>query len=389
MNPLRDAFLSAGIDPKTCRRLHSDTACPSTFLFAFYVMMGGGNPFFVVLLNSSPIWEHKSSKSVPAEAALEVLLAKGVVDPKTSDPTVIIPVSGLFGSEIIFFVQVDEKSLVKKDLFSFFKPDVYSLVNPKTGKTDAGKDKTIPGFCELFHYNSMLTALSPMLSSAPLPSLSGFARGGGGGGAVARGGGGGAVASPHHGGRKKTHSAPKCGHARCADLHTRRAGHGAIVLPFFEYKFPDGSNKPVIIMGFETRRSGNFWNFFCEKMDKSDHGCWIATIARALREEAKIFLSRNLEDSDIRLDNPIGKTPVFYVQLDRTMVTHKLSRGVLNAQVAADNSDSRLPDCYKEIQAIGFFERIGNNLVPLDGNPAGYPNTFSDVVNTWRLSKGP
>jgi 8-oxo-dGTP pyrophosphatase MutT (NUDIX family) len=215
LNPLRAAFVGAGINPKTCQRLQCNPGCFSTFLFAFYVMMGG-NPFFVVLLDSSPIWEHKSSRAIPAEAALEVLLAKGVVDPKTSDPTVIIPLSGLFGAEMIFFVQVDEKSLVKivkKDLFSFFKPDVYSLVNPRTGKTGSGNDKTIPGFFDLSHYNAMLTALSPMLSSASLPSLSGFARGGGGGGAVARGGGGGAVARGGGGGK----SAPPASSLRLAE----------------------------------------------------------------------------------------------------------------------------------------------------------------------------
>jgi hypothetical protein len=68
------------------------------------------------------------------------------------------------------------------------------------------------------------------------------------------------------------------------------------------------------------------------------------------------------------------------------MVKHNLSRGILNAQVAADNRNPILPRCYKEIQAIGFFEKQGTKLVPLDGNPVGYPNKFSDVANSWRMS---
>ena len=391
MDPIRQAFIDAGLNPTTGRNENhasegafkfrpNSTAVP-TLLFAFYVMMGG-NPFFVVLANSplaksSPIIEHQSSKTSPAESALEALFARGLVRPGTGKPTVIQPMHGLFGKSVIYFVQVDQAALVEQG-HSLTGSKKYSLIDPKTGKTQRKKDASIPGFggCE---YLEMLSALSATLSSAPLPSLAGFARGGGGG-AVA--GGGAAVVSPHHGGSKKSHPAPTCGHALCTHLHNIGAGHGGIVLPVFEYRCSDGSKKSVVIM---VNEKGS-WNLVCEKMDDSDHGCWIATIARALMEEVKIFILRYLENSDIKLGNPIGRTPVFYVQLDRTMVTHKLSRGVLNAQVAADNSDSRLPDCYKEIQAIGFFERIGNNLVPLDGNPTGYPNTFSRVVQSWLSS---
>jgi hypothetical protein len=350
-------------------------------LFMFYVMMGG-NPFFVVLAQSSPIIEHKSSKTNPADTALEALITRGLVRPGTGKPTVIKPVRGLFGHPLIYCVQVDQEALVGQG-YSLFGSKMYSLVDPRTGKTQGGKDASIHGFGPS-EYRQMLIALSGTPSSAPLPSSAGFTRGGGGG-AVA-GGGGAAVAASHHHSGKKSHSAPTCGHALCTHLHDSGAGHGGIVILCFEYHSKDGSKKSVVIMGFETRRSGNFWNFFCEKMEDSDHGCWIATIARALREEGKIFLSRHLEESEIKSGNPIGRTPVFYVKLDRSMVTHDLSRGVLNAQVAADNSNPSLPPCYKEIQAIGFFERVGNNLVPLPGNPVGYSNTFSDVANQWRLS---
>jgi hypothetical protein len=103
---------------------------------------------------------------------------------------------------------------------------------------------------------------------------------------------------------------------------------------------------------------------------------------RALREECTLFLTRPIQESDIKLGPIIGtKTPSFYVELDSMMVSHDLSRGVLNAQVAADIANPALPKDYKEIQAIGFFERVGKKLVSLPGN--SHRSTFSDVVNTW------
>jgi len=371
---------SQGLDPKTGRNLnHAKNPIRqgiSTIFFVFYVMMGG-NPFFVVLPASLPIIRHTPSEGITSEAkaALEALNARGLVLPGTGIPTVI---HSVFQTPVIHFVQVDEEALVSQG-HSILGSKVYSLVDPSTGKSKGGKHAYILGFGQL-QYAEMHAALLSKLSSACSPSLAGFARGGsGGGGAVA--GGGGAVAASHtHGG--KTHSTPTCGHALCTHLHNIKAGHAAIVLPVFEYRCKNGSTKSIVIMGFEK----GSWNLFCEKMEDTDNGCWIATIARALREEAKIFPSRYLEDSDIRLGKPIGKTPVFYVQLDRSMVIHDLSRGVLNAQVAADNSDRSLPPCYKEIQAIGFFERVENRLVPVPGNPAGLSNTFSSVVQSWLSS---
>lgn len=392
MDHIQQAFIDAGLNPTTGRNPNHASggafksrpvySAVPTLLFAFNVMMGG-NPFFVVLAKSSPIIAHQTFTLKPDDAALEALFARGLVRPGTGNPTEIKHVHGLFGHPLIYFVQVDQAALVEQGHSFFgFGSKKFSLVDPRTGKTQGENDASINGFGRP-QYLEMFSAFSGTTTSAPLPSSAGFARGGGG---CAVAGGGAAVASPHHGGRKKTHSAPKCGHALCTHLQNSDAGHGAIVLPVFEYKCSDRSKKSVVIMGFENRRSRNFWNFFCEEMEDKDKGCWIATIVRALREEGKIFLSRYLEDSDIRLGNPIRRTPVFYVQLDRSMVTHDLSRGVLNAQVAADNSNTSLLAYYKEIQAIGFFERVGNRLVPLDGNPAGYPNTFSDVVNSWLSS---
>jgi len=378
---VEDFFRSKGLDPKTGQNpLHASGGAfradpsPSTRLFVFYVMMGG-NPSFVVLANSSPIIEHKSSTATSADAAFEALFARGLVLLGTGKPTVIHSINGLFGKPVINFVQVDQTALVQPG-HSLLGSKVYSIVDGN-GNSKGGKDASILGFGAA-QYAEMRTALLPMLPSSTSPPMAAFARGGGDGG--------GTVASPHHvGAGKKSHPSPTCGHAQCTHLHTIRAGHGGIVIPYFEYPCKDGSKKPVMIMGFENRRSGNFWNLLCEKMEDKDKGCWIRTIVRALREEGKIFLSRHLEEGDIKLGKPIGRTPVFYVKLDRIMVTHDLSCGVLNAQVAADNA-STLPHCFKEIQAIGLFERVGNNLFPLPGNLSGYPNTFSTVVNSWLSS---
>jgi hypothetical protein len=372
-------FSPAGRNPHHASRgaFHAAPISVSTFLFVIYVIMGG-NPFFVVLADSSPIIEHKSSKITdPSEAALEALLAKRLVRTGTHKPTVIHPVHGLFDKPVIHFVEVDLAALVEKG-HSLFGSKVYSLVDSQTGKSQGGKNSSFG----LPKYTELRNALRPVLTISTPPPIASLARGGGGGGAVAFGGGGAAVAASHHHGGKKSHSSPRCGHVLCTHLHDEGAGHGGIVIPYFEYHYKDRSKKSAMIMIFEERRS---WNFLCERMEKKDNGCWIATIERALREEGKLFLSRDLQEADIKLGKPIGRTPVFYVELERSMVKHNLSRGVLNAQVAADNSNPSLPHCFKEIQAIGFFERIGSNLVPLPGNP-GHPNRFSDVVKSWLSS---
>jgi hypothetical protein len=186
------------------------------------------------------------------------------------------------------------------------------------------------------------------------------------------------------GGREPTskpkffHQRPSCEHWICKHLDRYEAGHGAIVLPCFMYHSKDGSTKPVVILGFEK----GSWNLFCEGMNHADCGCWLACVMRALREECKLFLTRPIQESDITLGPIIGtKTPSFYVELDSSMVSHDLSRGILNAQVAADNANPALTPDYKEIQAIGFFERVGKKLVSLPGNPR--KSTFSAVVDTW------
>lgn len=191
-------------------------------------------------------------------------------------------------------------------------------------------------------------------------------------------GGGGGSSAKFSGGRKKK-SAPTCGHSVCNRLHDTDAGHGVILKIRFSYKAPDQSIRHVYIMGLDGARG---WNFFCEKMEDADKGCWIATIERALREEAKVFLSRLLQESDIILDRLIGRTPVFLLHLDHTMVTHKLSRRDLNSHIAAGKANKALPKCYKEIDAIGFFEVVENRLVPLPDNPSS-SNTFSAVVKSY------
>jgi hypothetical protein len=211
----------------------------------------------------------------------------------------------------------------------------------------------------------------PAPTTSASPPRNSFAHGGGSS-AIAGGG----VAVPAR------HSATSCRHAVCLHLKNTNAGHGVILVISFIYYCKVGPTKSVIIM---VNEKGS-WNLPCETMEKKDLGCWLATLERAIREECKIFLSTHLSDSHITLGTSIGKTPVFYVHLNTDMVKHNLSRGILNAQVAADNRNPILPRCYKEIQAIGFFEKQGTKLVPLDGNPVGYPNKFSDVANSWRMS---
>ena len=183
---LENAFKSWGLDHTGRNRNHASGGVfggvptfLSTFLFMFYVMIGG-NPFFVVLADSFPIIEHESSTTAPADAALEALFKRGLVRPGTGKPTVIHSINSLFGRPVINFVQVDEAALVPPG-HSLFGSKVYSFVDPRTGKTLGGKDASIPGLGPA-QYAEMLAALLKKLSSAPPPSLAGFERGGGSGG---------------------------------------------------------------------------------------------------------------------------------------------------------------------------------------------------------------
>ena len=244
-----------------------------------------------------------------------------------------------------------------------------TAVPPPSKPVKKSSDK--PGF-----FSRIFAAISgdkakPAPTTSASPPMYSFAHGGGSS-AIAGGG----VAVPAR------HSATSCRHTTCLHLKETHAGHGVILVISFTYHYTDGSTKSVIIM---VNENGS-WNLPCETMEDKDRGCWLATLERAIREECKIFLSTNLSDSHITLVTSIGKTPVFYVHLNTDMVKHNLSRRILNAQVAADNRNTMLPKCYKEIQAIGFFEKQGNNLVPLDGNPDDYPNKFSKVANLWRMS---
>jgi hypothetical protein len=234
------------------------------------------------------------------------------------------------------------------------------------------------GFFEkLFDGGKDSKKTDPPDPSDPPSPFTGFAGGGGGGcgggAALAVAGGGKSSSKP-----KMSHPRPLCGHWICKHLDSYKAGHGAIVLPCFNDRSKDGSIKPVVILVFEK----GSWNLICEGMNHADCGCWLACVMRALREECKLFLTRPIQESDIKLGPIIGtKTPSFYVELDIMMVSHDLSRGVLNAQVAADNANPALPKDYKEIQAIGFFMRRGNELFSVPGNP--HKSKFSDVVDTW------
>jgi hypothetical protein len=238
------------------------------------------------------------------------------------------------------------------------------------------KPKKLSFFGRLFGGGKDFKKTDPPDPSDPPSPFTGFAGGGGGGcgggAALAVAGGGKSSSKP------KMSPRPSCRHWICIHLDSYKGGHGAIVLPCFNYRSKDGSMKPVVILVFEK----GSWNLSCEGMNHADCGCWLACIMRALREECKLFLTRPIQVSDITLGPIIGtKTPSFYVELDSSMVSHDLSRGVLNAHVASDNANPALPKDYKEIQAIGFFMRRDNDLVSVPGNP--HRSTFSDVVRTW------
>ena len=370
-------FRINGLDPKTGRNpKHASggafkSAHIFTVTFLFYVMMGG-NPHLLVLMGSSPIVEHKPSKKMKeADAALEALLAMGLVRLGTGNPTVIHPISGLFDGNVIHFVEVAEEALASQG-HSWLNSKVYSLVNLNTGKTQGGKDVSIPGFGAA-QYAEMQTALLRMLSSAPPPSLVGFARGGGSGGAVAGGGGGGAAAT----------SLPTvpCGHDVCSTMeHLENAGHGVILFPWFMYHDrASGATFPVVILVHEKRS----WNAICERMNHSDKGCWYSTITRALREEGKMTLRKSLEQSDgTPVRGSLGRTPVWYLQIG-DLVKTTLNRATLNARVTSDNADPTLPKDFKEIGAIGFFRQLPDgSLVGLPGNPPVRFDVFSRIVNS-------
>jgi len=172
-------------------RLSPATPVMIEFMFVFYALMGG-NPFFVVLANSSPIIEHRSEHKSPDDAAFEALLRRCLVHSGAKKPTNIIHVNGVFGLPRVHFVQVSEADLVSASSFSsLFSNKLYSLVDPKTGKSRGGEVRTISGF-GVPEYNALLSFLPSSSPSKPSPSLPKFALGGGGGGgAVAFGGGGG------------------------------------------------------------------------------------------------------------------------------------------------------------------------------------------------------
>ena len=342
----------------------------STFTFLFYIIMDK-NPYVLVLMGSSPIVKHKPSKEMTMTAAvLEALLTKGLVRPGTVNPTVIHPISGLFGNpDVIHFVKVDEAALAPQG-YSLLGSKVYSVVSLDTLKTQGGKDPSIPGF-EAAQYADTKQCILRMLSSASPPSLVGFAHGGGG--AVAGGGGGGAAAT----------SLPTvpCGHDVCSTMeHLENAGHGVILFPWLMYHDrASGKTFPVVILVHEK----GSWNAICEGMNHSDKGCWYSTITRGLYEEGKIELRKSLKQSDgTPVRGSLGRTPVWYLQIG-DLVKTTLNRATLNARVTSDNADPKLPKDFKEIGAIGFFRQLPDgSLVGLPGNPPVRFDVFSRIVNS-------
>ena len=196
IDPIATFFKKQGLDKHGRQqvtggaRLSPVTPVMIEFMFVFYDALMGGNPFFVVLANSSPIIEHRSAHTSPDDAAFEALLRRGLVHPGAKKPTNIIHVNGVFGLPRVHFVQVSEADLVSASSFSsLFSKKLYSLVDPQTGKSRGGIVRTITGF-GVREYQTLLSALVPS-GATLLPSLASFASGGGGGVAVAGGGGGG------------------------------------------------------------------------------------------------------------------------------------------------------------------------------------------------------
>ena len=315
-------------------------------LFVFYVIIDDVI-YFVVPTGKSPIIEQEFKKITAAVSALKALLARGLVPQGISEPQNVYLVQNLLGYPAVYFVQLDVNSLVAKRK-NFCSAKLYSLGDPKTGRSQGGKDLSVKGF-GVNEYSILFTSLLSKVSSASSPLLAEFASGGGGGVAVA---------APLCHGVRKSQPAPTCGHAQCF-----WAGLDGIVIPFFEHQCIDGSKKSVVILVHDQ----GYWNFFMYSREKTD-GCWVEAIEKELVTTGKIFLSRRLNDSDITKCNSIHRCTVFKVNLEPTMVEHDFSCGDLNAQVAGDST-------------IGFFELDGKSLVPC--NPSDLQNKFSDMVISW------
>jgi 8-oxo-dGTP pyrophosphatase MutT (NUDIX family) len=157
--------------------LASKTPVIIEIMFVFYVLMGG-NPFFIVLANSSPIIEHRSAHTSLDDAALECLIARGLVRAGTKKPTNLTSANEVFGHMSITFFQLNETDLVSSS--SFLSKKIFSFVNPSTGESRKKKARIISGF-GVTEYNTLLSILLSLSPSKPSLAL------GGGGGAVAGG----------------------------------------------------------------------------------------------------------------------------------------------------------------------------------------------------------
>ena len=182
-NPLDAFFESQGLDKFGRKKmadgpgLASGTPVIIKVMFVFYVLIGG-NPFFIVLANSSPIIEHHSAHTSPDDAALESLILRGLVRAGTKKPTNLTSANEVFGYMPITFVQLNEPDLVSSS--SFLSKKIFSFVNPSTGKSRKEEDRTIPDF-GVTEYSTLLSFLIRLSTSKPSLAL------GGGGGAIAGG----------------------------------------------------------------------------------------------------------------------------------------------------------------------------------------------------------
>lgn len=364
MNSIAKTLRGLGCDPSTGRQsaaaataiARANAVSPVHFgdlmlmlRFVFYLIIGG-RPY-VVFVQQSLIVEHFSSTTAPDSAALEALVQKNLVPPRTLKPTVIHAVKG------IYFVKVDEGVLRSKGS-TIFGSKLYSLIDPLTGKTQGGK---IPSVFEQPQCQEMMAAfLSKVQTTPPLPPLASFASGG-----------------------KCDVVDRLCDHKLCKKNLPKTA---VLIFPVFEYKYPNMSKESVLILNFKN----GVWDIPNKIMDPSDKLCWLATIMRVLLNDVKITLSYPLNDSNVKTGKPFKGIPTFFVMLDQSMVVGRLSREVLNQKVLEDNAMiPGLSACDDVTQEVGFFVRRGGALIPvprvgLESVPGDPPN-FSRLVLSWLL----
>jgi hypothetical protein len=401
-----------------------------TFWFIFMVMQGGVLRV-LVLPDSLPVFQRDDVDSNPSTAAYNTLQHYGILRPNAPQPRNIWEGGNSVGLESVnrlTFVQLDPTHLVDSSSWGIKK---YSLCDGN-GRSESSVDRTVDGFRDdqyrrLFEQLSQISVrpfdqsvrhepMNPALartslfsthSAEPHQAPKSSRKHSSGGGEAAE------ILLPDceaadaedssftsmfrglmSGGEATTPSLPTvlCGHDVCSTMeHLENAGHGVILFPWFMYHDrASGATFPVVILVYEK----GSWNAMCETMSRSDKGCWYSTITRALREEGKMTLRKSLQPSDgTPVRGSLGRTPVWYLQIG-DLVETKLNRATLNARVASDNADPKLPKDFKEIQAIGFFRQLPDgSLVGLPGNPSVRFDVFSIIVKSlladlvWALPK--